>query len=123
MYGKFVYITGENEGDETGGAYDEEGLELSESDEGLFHIPGLDPDSDDFLMIEYSDPEAPPQLGPWTANATFPLSFSIFEDPTTLHADSTGKFGIFIGVVCGQNCIIFIMFCEDCRFYQYCVVI
>jgi hypothetical protein len=83
---------GDNEDDEEGGSgYDDDGLEFFESDEGLFRIPGLDRNNEDILMIQYSDSDTSGSgaVVPWSTS-TFPLPFGIFEDPGNEN-DSTGS--------------------------------
>jgi hypothetical protein len=85
------FFLGENEDEEEGGSgYDEDGLEFFESDGGLFRIPGLDRNNEDILMIQYSepDPSGSGPLLPWNTN-TFPLPFGIFEEPVNGN-DNTG---------------------------------
>jgi len=82
---------GDNEDEEGGSGYDDDGLEFFESDDGLFRIPGLDRNNEDILMIQYSDPD-PSGSGPvlpWNTN-TFPLPFGIFEEPLNGN-DNNGK--------------------------------
>lgn len=95
----FLFEGEDNEGDESNGGYDEEGLELFEPDEGLFRIPGLERDSDDFLMIEYTEPETSASIGQaWTRDSFLP--FTLFEDSSTnVNNDSSGqpKYKILFG--------------------------
>jgi hypothetical protein len=99
---------GDNEDEEEGGSgYDEDGLEFFESDEGLFRIPGLDRNTEDILMIQYSDtdPSGSGPLVPWNTN-TVPLPFGIFEDPINGN-ENTGSvigyilllYGCHVGVI------------------------
>lgn len=75
-------IVGDDNEEESEENYEGDGLELFEPDDGLFRIPGLDRDSDDFLMIEYAEPEASAALSqPWSRDSFLP--FSLFEESTS----------------------------------------
>lgn len=69
---------------------------MFEPDEGLFRIPGLDRDTgDEFLMIEYSEPDPTAPLGqPWSREAFLP--FSIFDDGGGANSDNTGNKSIYV---------------------------
>lgn len=60
--------------------YAEEVLEMFEAEQGLLGIPGIDHESDDFLMIEYAEPSAhSTPLMPWITSS-FSVPFSLFEE-------------------------------------------
>uniref|UniRef100_A0A1B6DRZ8 HECT-type E3 ubiquitin transferase n=1 Tax=Clastoptera arizonana TaxID=38151 RepID=A0A1B6DRZ8_9HEMI len=71
-------------GDDTNNIFDDGALELY-SDTGVLRLPLLGPGSEDFLMIEYSEPES----RPWSSNSSFPMPFNIFEDPSNLSVDNS----------------------------------
>lgn len=89
----FIFLGGGNEREESNGTFNEDGLGLFEPDEGLFRIPGLGRDSgDEFLMIEYSEPDPTAPLGqPWSRDSFLP--FSIFDDGggASANSDNTGN--------------------------------
>lgn len=75
-------IVGDDNEEESEENYEGDGLQLFEPSEGLIRIPGLDRESDDFLMIEYAEPETTAALSqPWSRDSFHP--FSLFEESTS----------------------------------------
>ncbi|XP_068082120.1 E3 ubiquitin-protein ligase HUWE1 [Anabrus simplex] len=69
--------------EEGGSGYEEDGIEFFESDE--FRMPALDRESEDVLMIQYSDPDLSSTNSPhvpWNTLNSIPLPFGTFEDPS-----------------------------------------
>ncbi|RZF32790.1 hypothetical protein LSTR_LSTR011436 [Laodelphax striatellus] len=77
--------------DDDGDHYDNETFEMFDTEDGVLHIPGLDHESDDFLMIEFSEPiDHSTPLMPWISPA-FSFPSSLLDEAT--HENSNGPLG------------------------------